>query len=46
MECADVTADCFGVTLGYQGAGASNPYTDKFITMYQTSAGGVVTTNA
>jgi hypothetical protein len=46
MECTDVVTDCFGVTLGYQGAGAFDPYTDKFITMFQTSAGGAVTTNA
>lgn len=28
MECSDVDTDCFGVTLGYQGAGAVAPYTD------------------
>jgi len=51
MECSDAalgcaatgdcyaTPDCFGVTLGYQGAGTSSPYVDQFITMYQLSSG-------
>lgn len=46
FECSDVAADCFGVTLGYQGAGSSAPYVDQFITMYQTTSGGLATTSA
>lgn len=46
IECSDVAADCFGVSMGYQGAGTTTPYTDQYITMYQLSSGATAVTSA
>jgi len=45
MECSDAATDCFGVTLGQQGAGsqAGGSFVDQWITLIQTSNGGSVT---
>lgn len=44
IECSDATSDCFGVTLGYQGAGTSPNFVDQFATLIQTSSGASAVT--